>query len=188
MTTELQHDNTTSTADSTLDNTQSAAHPVAGSTRLERAARLDERGNDSLKPNSANARLFAISTADGKETRFSEPHVVAAAAHPQINTGKDTLIDPSQTVRLAAPSQGGSPPSLVLIEALTVNRKDLAKLLRVSESTIKRLDSSDDIPGRCKILASVRYDRSEIERWVAEGCPPRADRAKVARARRVGKR
>lgn len=89
---------------------------------------------------------------------------------------------------LESPPPADRTPSHPLIEALTVDRKELVKMLRVSESTIKRLDSSDDIPGRCKILGSVRYYRSEIERWVAEGCPRRADRAKAARARRLDKR
>ena len=171
---------------------QSTSQPAVETARLDRVACPDEHGNDGeeTKGSSAtNACPFARFSADGKATRFSESSVVTATIHPQIDTGEDIhLMAPSHTARLVAPRQDESPPSLPLIEVLTVDRKDLVKMLRVSESTIKRLDSSNDIPGRCKILGSVRYDRSEIEKWVAEGCPRRADRAKAARARRVGKR
>jgi predicted DNA-binding transcriptional regulator AlpA len=188
----LHRDGKASDGTDELPRGQSAPHPAVGTAHLDRAACPDECGNDGVKPkieSTTNARLIASTTSDGIAPRSSDPFVATTTTYPHINTGKETnLMDPSQNVPLVAPSHKEAPPSQPLIDVLTVDRKGLAQMLRVSESTIKRLDSSDDIPGRCQILGSVRYYRREIERWVAEGCPRRADRAKAARARRLDKR
>ena len=54
------------------------------------------------------------------------------------------------------------------------NALDVCDLLKISKSTLERLMASDAIPrpacfGRCR-----RWNLDEIRRWMAAGCPSRA--------------
>ena len=50
---------------------------------------------------------------------------------------------------------------------------DLAKRLRVSLRQVYRLDKSGSLPASLKIGQCVRWDPSEIDRWLKAGAPPR---------------
>lgn len=48
---------------------------------------------------------------------------------------------------------------------------DLAQLMQVSVRTIWRLRSAAQLPEPIRVGGSVRWNREEIERWMANGCP-----------------
>ena len=52
--------------------------------------------------------------------------------------------------------------------SLLLTPDDLCELLKVSRSTLSRMDKSGSVPGRVKIGGSVRYKRETIENWVRE--------------------
>ena len=54
-------------------------------------------------------------------------------------------------------------------DLLTV--KDLAQRLSLAERTVWRHADSGKIPRPVKIGASVRWKRTEIEKWLDAGCP-----------------
>jgi predicted DNA-binding transcriptional regulator AlpA len=52
---------------------------------------------------------------------------------------------------------------------LTVD--DLAALLKVSPRTIWRMRSCCQLPKPVKVGGGVRWRQSDIESWIAQGCP-----------------
>lgn len=48
---------------------------------------------------------------------------------------------------------------------------DLARLMQVSVRTVWRLRSSSSLPAPIRVGRSVRWNRDEIEQWMANGCP-----------------
>lgn len=51
--------------------------------------------------------------------------------------------------------------------------KAVGEMLSLSKRTIFRLDCSGKIPAPVRINFSVRWRQSDIENWVACGCPDR---------------
>ncbi len=49
--------------------------------------------------------------------------------------------------------------------------KDVARLLNCSERTVYRLNDSGRMPRPVRLGTLVRWKRSEIEQWIADGCP-----------------
>jgi len=49
---------------------------------------------------------------------------------------------------------------------------DVAALLRCSPRTVRRLVQFGRMPGPLKVGRLARWRRSDVERWVADGCPP----------------
>ena len=49
----------------------------------------------------------------------------------------------------------------------------VARLLGCSTRHVYRLTDSDEMPKPLKLRALVRWNRVEIEEWIAEGCPRR---------------
>jgi len=78
------------------------------------------------------------------------------------------------------PAAGSEQPGTLLPLLLTrllpllLTRAQVAKLLNVSEPTVKRATQAGTIPGVCYPFGSklVRYSRLVIEDWIARGCPP----------------
>ncbi len=52
---------------------------------------------------------------------------------------------------------------------LTVD--DVAELLSVSPRTVRRMADSGAMPRPLKLASLVRWRRSDIDRWLADGCP-----------------
>lgn len=52
---------------------------------------------------------------------------------------------------------------------LTVD--DVAALLAVSTRTIRRMADSGQMPRAVKLSSLIRWRRSEIDAWLADGCP-----------------
>jgi hypothetical protein len=79
---------------------------------------------------------------------------------------------------------------LVTDDVLLIDRKELARRLSVSLSTLHAMRRSGKLPLTIVRLAgAVRYDAREVVAWVAAGCPA-ADRWKYLQsnvnARRAG--
>jgi excisionase family DNA binding protein len=56
---------------------------------------------------------------------------------------------------------------------LMVTAEELAGELQISERTLWRLLSSGQLIEPIRIGRSVRWRREEVERWIANSCPPR---------------
>jgi predicted DNA-binding transcriptional regulator AlpA len=68
---------------------------------------------------------------------------------------------------------GPVPPSPTPPESLLIDRRALSRLLDRSRASIARDVSAGRIPSPVRIGRSTRWRRSEIEAWIAAGCPPR---------------
>lgn len=49
--------------------------------------------------------------------------------------------------------------------------KEVAALLSCSTRTVYRLHDAGQIPQAVRLGALVRWNRREIEQWIADGCP-----------------
>ena len=58
------------------------------------------------------------------------------------------------------------------VESLLIDARTLARVLSVSLRTLHTMRRSSRLPLRTVRLARyVRFDRNEVERWIAAGCP-----------------
>lgn len=87
---------------------------------------------------------------------------------------------PSEALRIA-PEAGTAEP----IDAATIGERlppamlmtvdDLARDLRTSAKTIRRMDAASRLPRAVKISRGKRWPRQTIVAWIAAGCPKRAE-------------
>jgi excisionase family DNA binding protein len=49
--------------------------------------------------------------------------------------------------------------------------KDIAKKLQLSPRSIWRMVNTGKMPAPVRLIRSVRWKRSDIEQWIAFGCP-----------------
>jgi len=52
---------------------------------------------------------------------------------------------------------------------MTIN--DVARLLNCSTRTVYRLNDAGRMPRPVRLGSLVRWNRTEIEQWIADGCP-----------------
>lgn len=64
------------------------------------------------------------------------------------------------------------PPSPTDSVPLLINVKQVGKILGVSVRSVWRLLSEGKIVPPVRLNGAVRWRRGELERWIAEGCPP----------------
>ena len=64
---------------------------------------------------------------------------------------------------------GGEPAPEQLAGML--NTHDVAKMLRCSARTVRRLADAGRMPRPRKLGALVRWSRKQVEGWIADGCP-----------------
>jgi prophage regulatory protein len=57
------------------------------------------------------------------------------------------------------------------IECELINANQFAELLNISERTLYRLKSTDQLPEPIRLGGSVRWRLSEIRGWIDKGCP-----------------
>lgn len=57
---------------------------------------------------------------------------------------------------------------------LLIDIKELAVLLRRSEASLERDQAAGRLPRPVRLGGSRRWRRTEVEAWVAAGCPPLA--------------
>ncbi|MBW3598151.1 MAG: helix-turn-helix domain-containing protein [Planctomycetes bacterium] len=75
----------------------------------------------------------------------------------------------------AASSLTTTPESAAAAQPLLISAPQLATLLSVSERTVWRLQAAGKLPRPVKIGGQKRWRRSEVDRWIAAGCPPRTE-------------
>ncbi len=56
--------------------------------------------------------------------------------------------------------------------AALINATQFAKLLSISERTLYRLKSSNRLPMSINLGGSVRWRRTDVNRWIQDGCEP----------------
>ncbi len=54
---------------------------------------------------------------------------------------------------------------------LLIDRRQVGELLNLSTRTVWRLLSAGKLPKPVRIGRSVRWSRSDLETWIANGCP-----------------
>lgn len=64
-------------------------------------------------------------------------------------------------------------PELLLEQSPLLTAPEVARLLRLSDRTIRRLDSAGRLPRGLRIGGSKRWRRDELLAWIAAGCPRR---------------
>lgn len=67
------------------------------------------------------------------------------------------------------------PPAAELPPALLMTVDDLARELRTSPKTIRRMDAAGRLPRAVKIGRAKRWPRATIVAWIAAGAPARAE-------------
>jgi hypothetical protein len=82
----------------------------------------------------------------------------------------------------AGQATGAAPPSA---EKLLIDMAELAWQTSLSLRTLRRLDSSRDIPGRVVVGRRVLFQTEIIREWIRAGLP---DRDRWAALQRAGKR
>ncbi|MEX0702456.1 MAG: helix-turn-helix domain-containing protein [Planctomycetales bacterium] len=69
----------------------------------------------------------------------------------------------------------GSLPESLLEHSPLLTAREVAQLLRLSDRTVRRLDSAGRLPRGLRIGGSKRWRRDELLAWIAAGCPRRSD-------------
>jgi excisionase family DNA binding protein len=80
-------------------------------------------------------------------------------------------IMPEAAAEPIDPAQIGEP----LPPALLMTVDDLARELRTSAKTIRRMDAAGRLPRAVKIGRAKRWPRETIIRWIAAGAPRRGE-------------
>jgi excisionase family DNA binding protein len=62
-------------------------------------------------------------------------------------------------------------PTAVAASPLLLNSREVADLIGASPRTIVRLADSGRMPRPIKVGALTRWRRSELDAWIARGCP-----------------
>jgi excisionase family DNA binding protein len=65
---------------------------------------------------------------------------------------------------------------------LLLDVKQVAAMLNCSERHVYRMSDSGAMPRLLHLGASVRWNRAEIEQWIADGCKPVRAAGKGVRA------
>lgn len=58
---------------------------------------------------------------------------------------------------------------------LLLDARETAAALRISVRTLRAWDSAGRVPAPRRIGRATRWDAAELSRWVAAGCPRRAE-------------
>jgi len=61
----------------------------------------------------------------------------------------------------------------VALDGRAIDAKEVARLLSLSERTVRRLDQEGKLPRPVRIGGSVRWRLEEIQAWLHSGCPER---------------
>lgn len=77
------------------------------------------------------------------------------------------------------------PEDLLDSGPLLMSAIDVARELKASLRTVRRLDDAGKLPLPVRVGRLVRWRRDELARWIAAGCPDRREwQARQAPARR----
>ena len=61
-----------------------------------------------------------------------------------------------------------------MVNTSLISAKEVASILSLSKRQVFRLDSMGKIPAPVRVNGAVRWRDSDIQRWIALGCPNRA--------------
>ncbi len=75
------------------------------------------------------------------------------------------LVGYSRSARIFA---GQKPPENL---ELLISSRQAAKLLKISERTLWRMQNDKEIPAPIRIGRAVRWDVQALKAWVSAGCP-----------------
>lgn len=64
-------------------------------------------------------------------------------------------------------------PSEATFVILLIGVDDVARLLRCSSRTVRRVAEAGRMPKPVRIGALLRWDKEQIREWVRQGCPKR---------------
>lgn len=80
------------------------------------------------------------------------------------------------SLRLADPAgDTDTTPAAELPPALLMTVDDIARDLRTSPKTIRRMDAAGKLPRAVKIGRAKRWPRATVVAWIAAGAPGRAE-------------
>jgi len=125
--------------------------------------------NKAIEINYSDLPLFGfcisepLSLAMDKKNDFYENKLTSkppSPIAPKTGTAKPGKPQVSRAIPVATPDE--------LIETNTVllTVSDICKLLKVSRSTLIRMEKSGQLPGRLMLGGSVRYHRETIDAWL----------------------
>ena len=81
-------------------------------------------------------------------------------------------------------------PEPMSLRPLLVPAPNAAKLLSISERTLRKLNCTEQVPRPARLGRRVLWSVVELEEWIAAGCPPRhrweSSRAQSEKSRRAG--
>ena len=86
-------------------------------------------------------------------------------------------------LRLAPPPADERPTPAPTLEPWLLDANDLAKLLRLSLRSIRKLDRAGKLPKPLRVGRAVRWKFDEIRAWVSAGAPDRQTWARLRDAR-----
>jgi predicted DNA-binding transcriptional regulator AlpA len=70
-----------------------------------------------------------------------------------------------------SPPSPSPPPLRKKLDPVVLTQQDLCDLLKISRTTLYRMEKDFFIPGRVVLGGSVRYYRDQVFSWVESGCP-----------------
>jgi excisionase family DNA binding protein len=88
----------------------------------------------------------------------------AAVSANDADEGRNARLRASQNAIFG----GEKPPD---DQGLLIDSKEAAKLLKVSQRTLWRLQSSGEMPPPIRIGRAVRWSLETLKKWVEEACP-----------------
>lgn len=86
----------------------------------------------------------------------------------QSGTGEDARRQARLRASQNAIFGGEKPPS---DQALLIDSRQAAKLLKVSPRTLWRMHNDGEMPQPIRIGRAVRWSLEELKKWIADGCP-----------------
>jgi excisionase family DNA binding protein len=70
------------------------------------------------------------------------------------------------------PHAVADPPREKFLPCVLASAEELATILKVSERTVWRLLSAGKLPRPIRFGGNVRWRMDDVQRWIANGCPP----------------
>ena len=102
--------------------------------------------------------------------RGTARHMQAMERLGEVRPERDKPLPGPVPGEQSAPTKP-TPERLPDDKRLLIDTKEVAKLLKLGDRTIWGMSHSGRMPAPIKIGGAVRWNRAEIEAWVAAGCP-----------------
>jgi excisionase family DNA binding protein len=63
------------------------------------------------------------------------------------------------------------PPATAPFDRLLIDLAEAARLLSVSEKTVKRMARANELPGLVKVRRRTLVSMEALKKWIGSGCP-----------------